>query len=67
MRIDWVRLENFHGFKDQTIPLNESFTVLVGDNRSGKTAVLDGIAVALTELTANEQVTQSAITQLVTT
>jgi ABC-type branched-subunit amino acid transport system ATPase component len=43
MRIDWVRLENFHGFKDQTIPLNESFTVLVGDNRSGKTAVRDGL------------------------
>src|SRR5690606_35945222 len=37
----------FKKFEDFTIDLNEHFTLLVGENGSGKTSVLDGLAVAL--------------------
>jgi len=47
MRIDQLTLENFKKFKRQTFTLNPGFTLLVGDNGSGKTSVLDALAVAL--------------------
>jgi len=37
-----VRLENWRGHIDTTVPLSP-FTVLVGANAVGKTAVLEGI------------------------
>ena len=47
MRIDSLHLENFKKFKNQTIELHPHFTLLVGDNGSGKTTVLDALAVSL--------------------
>jgi len=47
MKIHELTLENFHGFEKRHITFSDQFTVLIGDNGSGKTAVLDGLAVAL--------------------
>jgi predicted ATP-binding protein involved in virulence len=47
MLIEQLTLENFKGFPRQTLTLNPRFTLLVGDNGSGKTSVLDALAVAL--------------------
>ncbi|MED1124344.1 AAA family ATPase [Bacillus atrophaeus] len=47
MKIQELELINFHGFEKRHITLSDQFTVLVGDNGIGKTAILDGIAVAL--------------------
>ncbi|MGG2093972.1 AAA family ATPase [Bacillus sp. S13(2024)] len=47
MKIQELYMENFHGFETRYINFSEQFTVLVGDNGTGKTAVLDGLAVAL--------------------
>jgi predicted ATP-binding protein involved in virulence len=47
MRIDKLELRNFKKFAEQTFELHPHFTLLVGENGSGKTSVLDGLAVAL--------------------
>jgi predicted ATP-binding protein involved in virulence len=47
MRIKRIHLENFRCFKKEKINLSEEFTVLVGNNGSGKTTILDVISVAL--------------------
>ncbi|MBL0386713.1 AAA family ATPase [Tumebacillus sp. ITR2] len=49
MKIEWMKLENFHGFREKEITFHPQFTVLVGDNASGKTAVLEGVSVAIGE------------------
>jgi len=46
MRIDVVRLENFRCFKRYELRLAKRFNLLIGDNGSGKTAILDALAVA---------------------
>ncbi len=46
MRIDHLEVENFKKFKKQTVDLHPHFTLLVGDNGSGKTSVLDALAIA---------------------
>jgi predicted ATP-binding protein involved in virulence len=46
MRIDKLRVHNFRGFKDRTFDLDPSFNLFVGPNGSGKTSVLDALAVA---------------------
>lgn len=49
MRIDRLHIENFKKFERTEPPfeLHPHFTLLVGDNGSGKTSVLDALAVAL--------------------
>src|SRR6266853_1433924 len=49
MRIDRLHIENFKKFAktDKPFELHRQFTLLVGDNGSGKTSVLDALAVAL--------------------
>lgn len=47
MFIQRLTMENFHGFEDKTIDFTDRFTVLIGENASGKTAVLDAAAVAI--------------------
>jgi len=42
-----LKLENFRGFQSFSVEFHPRMTVLVGVNASGKTAVLDGIAVAI--------------------
>lgn len=46
MRIDWIELQNFKKYKKQEFKFPAQFTLLVGDNGSGKTTVLDALAVA---------------------
>lgn len=46
MRIDQLRLKNFRGFEDFSIDLDPQFTLLIGANGSGKSAVLDGLTIA---------------------
>jgi predicted ATP-binding protein involved in virulence len=47
MRIDRLELHNFKKFAEQVLELHPQFTLLVGENGSGKTSVLDALAVAL--------------------
>lgn len=47
MHIQRITLNNFHGFENQSFDISERFTVLIGENGTGKTAVLDGVAVAM--------------------
>lgn len=46
MRIDEIELENFKGFESVTFSFPSQFTVVIGNNASGKTSILDAIAVA---------------------
>ncbi|HZK82723.1 MAG TPA: AAA family ATPase, partial [Humisphaera sp.] len=47
MRIDHLKIENFKKFRHESLDLHRQFTLLVGDNGSGKTSILDALAVAL--------------------
>lgn len=55
MRIDRLTLQNFRKFKELTIDLHPQFTLLVGGNGSGKTTILDALAISLTVRWINEQ------------
>lgn len=46
MRIDQLTIKNFKKFADFTIDLHPQFTLLVGDNGTGKTTILDALAIA---------------------
>ena len=46
MRIDRLNVSNFKGFKDLELSLHPQFNLVVGENGSGKTSVLDALAVA---------------------
>ncbi len=47
MRIDRLTVQNFKKFSNQTFTFDRNFSLLVGDNGSGKTSLLDALAVAL--------------------
>ena len=47
MRVNKVNLINYRCFKDLSFELHDNFTVLVGNNGSGKSTILDGIALGL--------------------
>jgi predicted ATP-binding protein involved in virulence len=47
MRIDYIRIDNFRGIEHLELDLDPRFTLLVGDNGSGKTSILSSVAVAL--------------------
>lgn len=47
MKIQRIKLNNYRCFENIEIDFHDSLTVLVGNNGAGKTAVLEGIAVAL--------------------
>ena len=46
MRIDRVQLRNFRCFEDQSFRFADDFTLLIGANATGKSAVLDALAIA---------------------
>jgi predicted ATP-binding protein involved in virulence len=46
MKITHLRLENFRKFKTLELDLDPNFTLLVGENGSGKTSILDALAIA---------------------
>jgi len=47
MRINKIILENFRGYKNLELSLNETFNLIVGENGSGKTAILEGLTIAM--------------------
>lgn len=47
MRIDQIRIQNFKKFTDQEFQLSPRLNLFIGDNGSGKTSVLDALAIAL--------------------
>ncbi|MEZ4301992.1 MAG: AAA family ATPase [Polyangiaceae bacterium] len=46
MRIDHLRVENFKGFERRELAFHPEFNLVVGENGTGKTSVLDALAVA---------------------
>jgi len=50
MRIDSITLRNFCCFDSRRFELAPRFTLLIGDNGSGKTSILDGLAIGLGSL-----------------
>lgn len=50
MRLKKVTLINFRCFQNLEVELHPRLTVLVGENGAGKTAILDGIAAALSRV-----------------
>ena len=47
MRIDSLLLENFKGFKRRELLFHPQFNLIVGENATGKTSLLDALAVAI--------------------
>jgi len=47
MRLKRLRIENFRAKEEVTLEFGKRLTVLIGANGSGKTTILDGIAIAL--------------------
>jgi predicted ATP-binding protein involved in virulence len=50
MRIDQIRLRNYRCFDDRTFDLASRFNLVVGDNATGKTSLLNGLSIALGSL-----------------
>ncbi len=47
MKIEKIQIKNFKPFSDEEFALNSRFTVFIGDNATGKTSILDTLAVAI--------------------
>lgn len=47
LKIQRVALNNFRRFESQEFHFSDQFTILIGDNGSGKTAILDAVALTL--------------------
>ena len=47
MRIDSIQIDNFRGIEHLDLEFDPRFTLLVGDNGSGKTSILSAVSVAL--------------------
>lgn len=46
MKIRQLEVKNFRGFEHETFHFSDQFNLLIGDNGTGKTAVLDALAIA---------------------
>jgi predicted ATP-binding protein involved in virulence len=47
MRIEKLRIKNFKCFDEKTFEFTEQLTVLIGNNGSGKSSILDALAVSI--------------------
>ena len=47
MKIDQIRLKNFHCFEDEHFSFGSRFNLIIGDNATGKTTLLDALSVGL--------------------
>lgn len=50
MKIEKIELESFRSWSHSHIPLGSRLTLFIGENGSGKTAILDAIAIGLGEI-----------------
>lgn len=50
MKLKSIELENFRSWSQSNISLGSRLTLFIGENGSGKTAVLDAIAIGLGEI-----------------
>ena len=55
MKITKIKLENFRAIKDLSIELNSNINIFVGINGSGKSTILDAVALSLSWLLAKIQ------------
>jgi len=55
MKINSIRIIDFRGIEDQTFHFNSNFNVLIGENGSGKTSVLEALAAAINPYVAVSQ------------
>ena len=53
MFIKEIELKNFKCFEESKFTFEKNFTAIIGDNGSGKTALLDGIAKGLKNIVDN--------------
>ena len=60
MKVTSILVENFRGLKHLKLDLDE-FTVLIGENNSGKTAVLDALRICLRDLGPSHRVVFDAL------
>ena len=47
MRIETLTIKNFKGFEEISVPLNPNFNLIIGDNGSGKSAILEALTIAM--------------------
>ena len=47
MKINQLKLKNFRGFQEISIDFQPHFNIIIGDNSCGKTAALEGLAIAV--------------------
>ncbi|MDJ1470255.1 AAA family ATPase [Xanthocytophaga flava] len=47
MRIDHIHIQNFRGIEELKMELHPQFNLLIGENGSGKTAILEALAVGI--------------------
>ena len=50
-----VKLINWYGFVNETIPLSDHMTLITGENESGKSTILDAIKYAYTGMLIGSQ------------
>ena len=50
MKLKTIKIENFRAIKTLELPLHPQLTVLIGDNATGKTTLLDALAVGLSPI-----------------
>lgn len=53
MKIDRLRLANFKCFEDREFSFGSRFNLIIGDNATGKTTLLDGLSVGLGSIFLN--------------
>jgi predicted ATP-binding protein involved in virulence len=47
MRIDNIHIKNFRGYEDLNVYFKSNFNLIIGDNGSGKTAILEALTIAM--------------------
>ncbi len=47
MKINNIQIQNFRGYESLDVDLNPNFNLIIGDNGSGKTAILEALTVAI--------------------
>lgn len=55
MKINSIKIVDFRGIENTTFEFNSSFNVLIGENGSGKTSVLEALAAAINSYVAVSQ------------